>query len=63
MGQIASSFSAHDFRLDVVDGVEEEAAGAFSMRIHSPKVESFESHYFALTPANSSKLAHVCRKS
>jgi hypothetical protein len=31
------------FRLDVVEGVEQEAAGSFSIRIHSPNVESFVS--------------------
>ncbi|TKR93573.1 hypothetical protein L596_008000 [Steinernema carpocapsae] len=39
-------------RLDVVDDVEDEAAGSFSIRIHSPKVESFDSYYFSLHPDN-----------
>ncbi|KAI1713584.1 receptor family ligand binding region domain-containing protein [Ditylenchus destructor] len=42
-------------RLDVVENVEEEAAGSFSIRIHSPKVESFEPHYFSLNPINHTK--------
>ncbi|KAK0425117.1 hypothetical protein QR680_009040 [Steinernema hermaphroditum] len=41
-------------RLDVVDDVEEEAAGSFSIRIHSPKVDSFDSYYFRLHPDNHS---------
>lgn len=40
------------FRLDVVEGVEEEAAGSFSIRIHSPRVENFEPYYFSLNPFN-----------
>uniref|UniRef100_A0AC35FN88 G-protein coupled receptors family 3 profile domain-containing protein n=1 Tax=Panagrolaimus sp. PS1159 TaxID=55785 RepID=A0AC35FN88_9BILA len=39
-------------RQDVVEGVEEEAAGSFSIRIHSPKVENFEPYYFSLNPHN-----------
>uniref|UniRef100_A0A183C7M6 G_PROTEIN_RECEP_F3_4 domain-containing protein n=1 Tax=Globodera pallida TaxID=36090 RepID=A0A183C7M6_GLOPA len=39
-------------RLDVVEGVEEEAAGSFSIRIHSPNVRTFEPYYFALNPHN-----------
>uniref|UniRef100_A0AC35UA74 G_PROTEIN_RECEP_F3_4 domain-containing protein n=1 Tax=Rhabditophanes sp. KR3021 TaxID=114890 RepID=A0AC35UA74_9BILA len=39
-------------RRDVVDGLQEEAAGSFSIRIHSPKIESFEDHYFNLNPEN-----------
>ena len=40
------------FRLDVVEGVEKEAAGSFSIRIHSPKVARFEPYYFSLEPNN-----------
>ncbi|CAD5206117.1 unnamed protein product [Bursaphelenchus okinawaensis] len=39
-------------RLDVVEGVENEAAGSFSIRIHSPNVESFKPYYFSLNPVN-----------
>uniref|UniRef100_A0A7E4WCF0 G_PROTEIN_RECEP_F3_4 domain-containing protein n=1 Tax=Panagrellus redivivus TaxID=6233 RepID=A0A7E4WCF0_PANRE len=39
-------------RMDVVEGVEDEASGSFSMRIHSPKVEKFEPYYFHLDPHN-----------
>ncbi|CAG9536692.1 unnamed protein product [Cercopithifilaria johnstoni] len=39
-------------RLDVVDGVEHEAAGSFSIRIHSPHVKWFDQHYFSLNPEN-----------
>ncbi|KAI6203700.1 G-PROTEIN-RECEP-F3-4 domain-containing protein [Aphelenchoides besseyi] len=42
-------------RLDVVEGVEQEAAGSFSFRIHSPVVESFKPHYFSLNPINHTK--------
>ncbi|CAK5081284.1 unnamed protein product [Meloidogyne enterolobii] len=41
-------------RLDVVEGVETEAAGSFSFRIHSPRVEKFEPYYYSLEPANQS---------
>ncbi|VDK43446.1 unnamed protein product [Anisakis simplex] len=37
-------------RLDVVDGVEHEAAGSFSIRIHSPNVAWFDDYYFSLNP-------------
>ncbi|KAI1724798.1 receptor family ligand binding region domain-containing protein [Ditylenchus destructor] len=37
-------------RLDVVENVEEEAAGSFSIRIHSPKP-----YYFSLNPINHTK--------
>lgn len=39
-------------RNDVVEGLEEEAEGAFSIRIHSPKVDSFRQYYTALNPEN-----------
>uniref|UniRef100_A0AC34RD06 G-protein coupled receptors family 3 profile domain-containing protein n=1 Tax=Panagrolaimus sp. JU765 TaxID=591449 RepID=A0AC34RD06_9BILA len=39
-------------RQDVVEGVESEAAGSFSIRIHSPKVARFEPYYFSLEPNN-----------
>uniref|UniRef100_A0A915PZJ0 G-protein coupled receptors family 3 profile domain-containing protein n=1 Tax=Setaria digitata TaxID=48799 RepID=A0A915PZJ0_9BILA len=39
-------------RLDVVDGVELEAAGSFSIRIHSPHVKWFDQYYFSLNPEN-----------
>ncbi|KAM3722055.1 Metabotropic glutamate receptor [Dirofilaria immitis] len=39
-------------RLDVVEGVEFEAAGSFSIRIHSPHVNWFDRHYFSLNPEN-----------
>ncbi|KAI6234516.1 hypothetical protein M3Y99_00803900 [Aphelenchoides fujianensis] len=44
-------------RLDVVEGVEQEAAGSFSIRIHSPYVESFKHHYMSLNPINHTKNA------
>ncbi|VDN50893.1 unnamed protein product [Dracunculus medinensis] len=37
-------------RLDVVEGVEQEAAGSFSIRIHSPNVDWFDDYYFSLKP-------------
>ncbi|KHN88099.1 Metabotropic glutamate receptor 5, partial [Toxocara canis] len=37
-------------RFDVVDGVEYEAAGSFSIRIHSPNVDWFDDYYFSLNP-------------
>jgi hypothetical protein len=43
------------YRLDVVEGVEQEAAGSFSIRIHSPNVETFKPHYFSLNPINHTK--------
>ncbi|VBB31958.1 unnamed protein product [Acanthocheilonema viteae] len=39
-------------RLDVVDGVEHEATGSFSIRIHSPHVKWFDQYYFSLNPEN-----------
>ncbi|VDK85939.1 unnamed protein product [Litomosoides sigmodontis] len=39
-------------RLDVVDGIEDEAAGSFSIRIHSPHVDWFDQYYFSLNPEN-----------
>ncbi|VDM93187.1 unnamed protein product, partial [Onchocerca ochengi] len=39
-------------RLDVVNGVELEAAGSFSIRIHSPHVDWFDQYYFSLDPEN-----------
>lgn len=41
--------------MDVVEQVEEDATGSFSIRIHSPKVESFERYYFSLNPINNTK--------
>jgi hypothetical protein len=38
--------------MDVVEDVESEAAGSFSIRIHSPRVDDFESYYFGLNPQN-----------
>ncbi len=37
-------------RLDVVQGYEAEAEGGISIRIHSPRVDSFDREYFALKP-------------
>lgn len=37
-------------RADVVEGYEKQALGSISIRIHSPRVESFDDHYFALSP-------------
>ncbi|VDN01111.1 unnamed protein product [Thelazia callipaeda] len=42
-------------RLDVVDGVELEAAGSFSIRIHSPYVEWFDQYYFSLNPESNTQ--------
>jgi hypothetical protein len=39
----------------VIEGVEKEAAGSFSMRIHSPKVESFDAYYLSLNPINNTQ--------
>ncbi|CAI4227652.1 unnamed protein product [Auanema sp. JU1783] len=39
-------------RNDVVEGIEEEAEGAFSIRIHSPKVPGFRDYYTSLHPEN-----------
>lgn len=50
---LTSLSSSHS--LDVVDGVESEAAGSFSIRIHSPRVDGFEPYYFSLNPENHTK--------
>lgn len=52
INDLHSIFLFNYFRLDVVEGVEDEAAGSFSIRIHSPRVENFESYYFSLNPFN-----------
>uniref|UniRef100_A0A0K0EYK3 G_PROTEIN_RECEP_F3_4 domain-containing protein n=1 Tax=Strongyloides venezuelensis TaxID=75913 RepID=A0A0K0EYK3_STRVS len=41
-------------RKDVVAGIEDEATGSFTIRIHSPRIEAFEKHYFNLHPENNS---------
>ena len=40
-------------RMDVVQGYEAEAVGGISIRIHSPRVDSFDKEYFALKPDKS----------
>uniref|UniRef100_A0A5S6QBM5 G_PROTEIN_RECEP_F3_4 domain-containing protein n=1 Tax=Trichuris muris TaxID=70415 RepID=A0A5S6QBM5_TRIMR len=42
-------------RKDVVTGVEDVAAGAYSFRIYSPPVPHFEKYYFSLTPENNKR--------
>jgi hypothetical protein len=37
-------------RQDVVEGLEQQAVGSISIRIHSPAVKSFDDYYFALNP-------------
>uniref|UniRef100_A0A8R1DJ07 G_PROTEIN_RECEP_F3_4 domain-containing protein n=1 Tax=Caenorhabditis japonica TaxID=281687 RepID=A0A8R1DJ07_CAEJA len=39
-------------RNDVVEGLEEEAEGSFSIRIHAPKIPGFRQYYTALHPEN-----------
>ncbi|KHJ85220.1 hypothetical protein OESDEN_15058, partial [Oesophagostomum dentatum] len=39
-------------RNDVVEGLEEEAEGSFSIRIHAPKVPGFRQYYSQLNPEN-----------
>ena len=37
-------------RMDVVQGYEAEAVSGISIRIHSPRVDSFDKEYLALKP-------------
>ncbi|VDK47531.1 unnamed protein product [Cylicostephanus goldi] len=39
-------------RNDVVEGLEDEAEGSFSIRIHAPKVPGFRAYYSQLNPEN-----------
>lgn len=39
-------------RNDVVEDLEEEAEGSFSIRIHAPKIPGFRQYYTALHPEN-----------
>ncbi|PIO71093.1 ligand-binding protein, receptor family [Teladorsagia circumcincta] len=39
-------------RNDVVNGLEDEAEGSFSIRIHAPKVPGFREYYSRLNPEN-----------
>ncbi|ETN78182.1 hypothetical protein NECAME_10502 [Necator americanus] len=39
-------------RNDVVEGLENEAEGSFSIRIHAPKVPGFRAYYSQLNPEN-----------
>ena len=43
-------------RLDVVQGYEAEAEGGISIRIHSPRVTTFDDYYLSLKPDNQSRL-------
>ncbi|CAJ0571112.1 unnamed protein product, partial [Mesorhabditis spiculigera] len=42
-------------RKDVIDGLENEANGSFSIRIHSPRVRSFDQYYMDLNPENNTQ--------
>ena len=37
-------------RPDVVDGLEQEAAGGISMKLYSPPISGFDDYYFSLRP-------------
>ena len=39
-------------RNDVVEDLEQEAEGSFSIRIHAPKIPGFRKYYTALHPEN-----------
>ena len=39
-------------RPDVVDGLEQEAAGGISMKMYSPPISGFDRYYFSLSPEN-----------
>ncbi|XP_024944343.1 metabotropic glutamate receptor 1 isoform X2 [Cephus cinctus] len=42
-------------RDEVVEGLEDEAWGSLSIRIHSPYVSEFDDHYFNLNPFNNTR--------
>nr|CAD7426328.1 unnamed protein product [Timema monikensis] len=49
VGSLCSSDGWAD-RADVTDGLEPEAKGSITIRIHSPYVATFDQHYFRLDP-------------
>nr|CAD7438878.1 unnamed protein product [Timema bartmani] len=49
IGSLCSSDGWAD-RADVTDGLEPEAKGSITIRIHSPYVAAFDQHYFRLDP-------------
>ncbi|XP_065157823.1 metabotropic glutamate receptor 5-like [Atheta coriaria] len=42
-------------RADVTQGLEEQAWGSISIRIHSPYVNDFDNYYWGLTPSNNAR--------
>ncbi|XP_050392251.2 metabotropic glutamate receptor 5 [Patella vulgata] len=42
-------------RPDVVEGVEEEAAGGISIKLYSPQLDDFDDYYSSLYPENNSR--------
>ena len=42
-------------RPDVVQGIEEAAAGGMSIKLYSPPLEDFDKHYLSLKPDNNNR--------